>query len=451
MKILSKSIFFLLLVSMLIGCGQTSFVSARRDVQSDIIHKKTDEATTGKFRKIPDIKKYQNTLFTLLNLGTIHFYQQHFDSTIFYLNKAEERIQDQYTRRVSQEAGSILTNEYNVDYKSYPVEHLLVHFYKSLSFSGLHQSESAFIEVRKLQEKLDYFETTPGIYSFNSSDFQSLHYYSALIALQNGDENFARVCFTKGRMNADEHIKSNKSIQKINIRLAGLVPDLQEAYLRIIVQTSDNIHHLKVAYPVIYNSFQTPDLTRRTGDILFPVSAQFETEFEKRQKDLEPKMITRVVTKFLLANGTATLSEEMIEKRKREKQKENAEKKEKGEKVDDKTDGADIFWGVMWAFGNIMKIVNDVTEQADLRQWFLLPDQIIIGTEPNNKITSNTLTVIDNDKMSVSFYPPKIFREFHPDDFQRTINFNAADTDNRNNSPDRKKKRSEDDDDWDWD
>ena len=192
MKILLKSIFFVLLISSLIGCGQTNFVSARRDVQADVIHQKTDDATISKFKKIPDIKKYQNTLFSLLNMGTIHFYQQQFDSTIYYLDKAEERIQDQYTRRVSQEAGSILTNEYNVDYKSYPVEHLLVHFYKSLAFSGLQKTESAFIEVRKLQEKLDFFETSPGIYAFKNSDFQSLNYYSALIALQNGDENFAR-------------------------------------------------------------------------------------------------------------------------------------------------------------------------------------------------------------------------------------------------------------------
>lgn len=426
---------FIFIAYFFTGCGQASFIQGRQQVQEGLITEKKEQLSIEPLLDIPDITDFQNKLFVLLNAGTIYFYSQQFDSCIEYLNLAEEQIQEQYTRRVSQEIGSIFSNDYSVNYMSYPVEHLLVHFYKSLAFLGKNNVEGAWVEVKKLQEKLDYLQDYPGFYKFTADDYKFLNYYCGLVGQKNNDENFARVCYTRAGLDSDQMLESNKNNPKINIQLLGLVPEIYEAYLRVLVQTDKDIHHLKIAYPILFDTYQSPSIGLDSRDWSFSVTDQFTKEFNQREEELEPKMVSRVVTKFLISEGAVLASDMALEQRKKDREKKNEEKRKNGEKEDNSTDNMDTFWTIVGVFGQVMKVVNDVSEKADLRQWFLLPDYIVISTTNNNQKSNNAVIhLIDNNDVLVDYWAPKKVKRFNPNEYQRTINFNSSNENNRNDT-----------------
>jgi len=439
-----KKLLFIPLLILAVGCGQSTFTEIRKDVQSDVLKKEVTTSSIEKFKKIEGYKNYQNKLFNFLNLASLHFYSQNFDSAIYYFNLAENRIEDQYTRRVSQEVGSILTNQYNVDYQSYPVEHLMIHFYKSLAFLQKNDLEGSVIEVRKLQQKLSYLDQFSGFYKIKQTDYPFLNYYSGVIFHLNGDDNGARVSFKLAGYDYDSLKTTLPSSNKMNLHItfSGMIPELNEAFIRLLVNTNDDIYTLKVAYPIYFDAFSNPDLKESsfvTGNQKFDVARKFETEFNAKEKELQPKNFARVATKFILANGTAAVSEKMIEKRKEEKEKEKEEKKKKGEKVDDNsTDGEDIFWGTLWVLGNVMKVVNDVTEKADLRQWFLLPSTVYLSVD-STKPDSTHLTLFQSEKITLDYLLPKRSKVFNEDQYQKTIDFNFDSQENGNDDHNRRR------------
>ncbi len=439
-----RKLLFIPLLIFAVGCGQGTFTEIRKDVQSDVLKKEVNTASVEKFKKIEGYKNFQNKLFNYLNLASLHFYSQQLDSSIYYFNLAESRIEEQYTRRVSQEVGSILTNQYNVDYQSYPVEHLMIHFYKSLAFLQKNDLDGAIVEVRKLQQKLSYLDQFSGFYKIKQTDYPFLNYYSGMVFHLAGDDNAARVSFKLANYDYDslkEKLPSSKQTN-LHITFSGMIPELNEAYIRLLVNTDDDIYTLKVAYPVYFDTFSNPDVKdsgSETGQHKFDVAGKFETEFNAKEKELQPKNFARVAAKFILANGTAAVSEKMMEKRKEEKEKEKEEKKKKGEKVDDNsTNGEDIFWGSLWVLGNVMKVVNDVTEKADLRQWFLLPSTIYLSVD-SSKPDSTHSTLFQSEKLTLDYLLPKRVRVFNEEQYQQTIDFNFDNQDNRNDGGNRRR------------
>lgn len=411
-------------VVLLSGCGQASFVTQRTSIQDDVISRSASTASIQKLDKIPDSKSIQFRLFRQLNRGGLFFFSQKFDSSLIAFDMAEDIIEDQYTRRVSQEVSSVLTNQYSVNYTGYPVEHLFVHFFKSLIFLQQDNIQGAAIEVRKLQLKLDYLESHQDPYKITRADFKLFNEYSAWIAWLNGDENDARVNFRLTGVDFDslKYTLPTKDNAHLKISLNGLISELNEAYYRLIVTTDEDVHTLKVAYPVNFNPFlSTPSnvgpLTGTTRSSGMDVNAEFEKQFEISEKALLPKTFTRVATKFILAEAATQISDKMLEEREEERQK----KKEKGEKVEE-SDGVDAVLIGINIFGNIMKVTNDVTEKADLRQWFTLPSSVTISllSQKPEKTDNPAFPLISTNLITVEFNAPQRLNKFNPNEFERT-------------------------------
>lgn len=418
------NLIFLAAFLLLSGCGQASFVTQRTSIQDDIISKSVSASTLQKLNKIPDSKTIQFRLFRQLNRGGLYFFSQQFDSSLLAFDQAEDIIEDQYTRRVSQEVSSVLTNQYSVNYAGYPVEHLFVHFFKSLIFLQQDNIQGAAIEVRKLQLKLDYLENHQDPYKIKRTDFKLFNEYSAWISWLNGDENDARVNFRLTGVDFDslKYSLPAKDNAHLKVSLNGLVSELNEAYYRLIVTTDEDVHTLKVAYPVNFNPFlSTPSnvgpLTGTTRSAGMDVNAEFEKQFEISEKALLPKTFTRVATKFILAEAATQISDKMLEEREEERQK----KKEKGEKVDE-SDGVDALLIGINIFGNVMKVTNDVTEKADLRQWFTLPSSVTISllSQKPDVTNSPVPSLISTNLVTVEFNVPQRLNKFNPGEFERT-------------------------------
>lgn len=411
-------------VVFLTGCGQASFVAQRTSIQDDIISHSVSASTLQKLNKIPDSKTIQFRLFRQLNRGGLYFFSQQFDSSLLAFDQAEDIIEDQYTRRVSQEVSSVLTNQYSVNYAGYPVEHLFVHFFKSLIFLQKDDIQGAAVEVRKLQLKLDYLENHQNPYKIKRTDFKLFNEFSAWIAWLNGDENDARVNFRLTGVDFDslKYTLPDKGDVHLKVSLNGLISELNEAYYRLIVTTDEDVHTLKVAYPVTFNPFlSTPlnvgPLNSTTRSAGLDVNSEFDKQFEISEKELLPKTFTRVATKFIIAEAATQISDKMLEDREEERQK----KKEKGEKVEE-SDGVDALLIGINIFGNVMKVTNDVTEKADLRQWFTLPSSVTISLfsqKPDATIIP-VYRLISTHLLTVEFNAPQRLNKFNPNEFEKT-------------------------------
>ncbi|MCK6603094.1 MAG: hypothetical protein L6Q77_14860 [Bacteroidetes bacterium] len=404
------------------ACGQAGFVAQRTAVQDDIIAGTASAESGQALNKIPDIRTFQFRLFRQLNQAGLFFFRQEYDSSLARFSQAEATIEDQYTRRVSQEASSLVTNQYSVNYQGYPVEHLLVHFFKSLIYLGRNDVAGAAVEVRKLQQKLDFLEQKGKPYEIKRTDFRLLNEYSAWISWLNGDENDARVNFRLAGADFDS-LKSSlpaKNRAHIVVHLNGLVAELQEAYIRLILTTDSDIHTLKVAFPVVFDPFivqpsvlNLKDQNTRSAGM--DVNGQFTKELEISEKELSGKAMARVATKFVLAEMATNVSEAILDDRERDREKQ----KEKGEKVDEANWVDGVLFGVFVA-GNIMKVTNDVTEKADLRQWFTLPGSITISLRDSQPDSTSLRLLMTSDRVTVYYQPPVRTGRFNESQYQRT-------------------------------
>lgn len=70
------------------------------------------------------------------------------------LERAEQRIRDLYTTRISNVAQQYLLNDNRRPYEGAPHEQLYLNLYKALNYLALEQPDSARVEARRLDEKL---------------------------------------------------------------------------------------------------------------------------------------------------------------------------------------------------------------------------------------------------------------------------------------------------------
>ena len=72
-------------------------------------------------------------------------------------DEAEVLAEELYTRSLSAESASLLTNDTVIPYAGENFESVYLHYYKILNYLALHEPASARIEARKIDEKLSWF------------------------------------------------------------------------------------------------------------------------------------------------------------------------------------------------------------------------------------------------------------------------------------------------------
>lgn len=137
----------------LAGCAttqlrQTSLGKKPLDFPAQIALIKKNEKWYGK----------KNALLKHLDLGALYHYSGVYDTAIIHLNKAVDIYDELYTKSISNEALSFLTNDNFRPYRAKPYEMIMAHSLLASSFLAQSKIDEAMVEARRAQILLDEFD-----------------------------------------------------------------------------------------------------------------------------------------------------------------------------------------------------------------------------------------------------------------------------------------------------
>lgn len=148
------SLFFALLLAQ---CASVITNTKRyKKVESDIsTHNFTSAIKVLKNQR--DEKKYtkKDRLLYYLDLGISHHYAGDWQKSNQALQKADDAIETLYTKSISNLAGSFLLNDNALEYSGEEYENIYTNIFKCINYLELNNFEDAFVEVRKFNEKIE--------------------------------------------------------------------------------------------------------------------------------------------------------------------------------------------------------------------------------------------------------------------------------------------------------
>lgn len=92
----------------------------------------------------------------LLDRGLVLQALGRYDESNEAFARAEELIADLYTRSVSKEALSLLTNDFAVDYRAAGYEHAYIAYYRAWNYLQLGRESDVLVEARAINERLNF-------------------------------------------------------------------------------------------------------------------------------------------------------------------------------------------------------------------------------------------------------------------------------------------------------
>jgi hypothetical protein len=126
-----------------------------------------------------NLNKNRNQLLYYFNKGYILHVVGEYDSSNYYFNQADYMIED-YKVNIGSEIGSLFFNPTITPYRAENFEGLMIHYYKSLNYMYLKKYESALVEARRLNLKLQELDDK---YPDNKNKYQNDPFSHILMGL----------------------------------------------------------------------------------------------------------------------------------------------------------------------------------------------------------------------------------------------------------------------------
>ncbi len=93
-----------------------------------------------------------------LDMGMLHHYKGDYQKSNELLEQAEFAMEELYTKSVSKAAVSMLLNDNALDYSGEDYEDVYTNVFKALNYLHLNDFDAAFVEIRRINLKLDLLE-----------------------------------------------------------------------------------------------------------------------------------------------------------------------------------------------------------------------------------------------------------------------------------------------------
>lgn len=93
-----------------------------------------------------------------LNLGMLQHYAKQYNESNQNLTEAENGIDELYTKSISKGAASLFVNDNVLDYSGEDYENIYVNVFKALNYLELNKFDDAFVEIRRIDDKLSLFK-----------------------------------------------------------------------------------------------------------------------------------------------------------------------------------------------------------------------------------------------------------------------------------------------------
>ena len=277
----------------------------------------------------------------MLDLGLLAHYSDFPESSINYLNRAESLIEENFSKSITQNISSYILNDNVIDYAGEEYEDIYVNLFKCLTFISQENYESAFVEIRRFNNKLKslsvkYQEQISKIKkesqmqddSLNSENYKVqfydsvfARYLSMLLYLYEGDVDSAKIDYnylvsafdTQKKLynfSFPKQIEENFYTQKNNVRLnvvafSGMAPRKKE-------ESVSNVYYgYKIALPVMYkiktevDSIELVAINKDTKTVYQKDFEKIESisniavdTFKQKQSLIYTKSIARSIIKY---------------------------------------------------------------------------------------------------------------------------------------------------------
>jgi hypothetical protein len=111
------------------------------------------------------------------------------------LEEADSLIEEQYTKRLHEEAAAILLNENELPYRGDPYERVMINVIKALNFALLQNLSEALVEARKIDHRLNVLNDSVEKDKYREDPFA--RYLSGVLYEASGDLNNAFIAYRK--------------------------------------------------------------------------------------------------------------------------------------------------------------------------------------------------------------------------------------------------------------
>ena len=321
------------------------------------------------------------------------------------LSRAEQIMDELYTRSISKQTASFLINDNTIPYRGEDFESAMVNLFMALNYVGLGLRDEALVEARKVDNKLNiinsrYSEDKKNVYKEDAF----IRFLMGVLYEADGEDNDAFISYRKAEEIYRTDYQQNYGISPPVLLIENLLSstkamDFVEELTEIQGQYSDVtfmapaekkemaeiylIHYnglgpekvekrwvvplpdgylVKVAYPKFKKRFyQIVRSVTTLKNLTSGVTYEFSTilmenigsiavkNLENRTGRIKAKAIARATTKYLATKAASKMA---------------------------KKEGGALAGLLVQVAGNVASVA---TEQADIRHWRLLPAEIRVG------------------------------------------------------------------------
>lgn len=146
-------------VFLFIGCAS---VSTQKQHLVGIETKLDGHDFAGALQQIQAAKttgyKEKDKILYYLDAGLLSHYNAYWGESNELLTKAERSIEAAYTRSIRGAAASMMLNDNAMEYPGEDYENVYLNVFKAINYLRLDQFDSAFVEVRRINDKLNLLE-----------------------------------------------------------------------------------------------------------------------------------------------------------------------------------------------------------------------------------------------------------------------------------------------------
>jgi hypothetical protein len=321
------------------------------------------------------------------------------------LSRAEQIMDELYTRSISKQTASFLINDNTIPYRGEDFESAMVNLFMALNYVGLGLRDEALVEARKVDNKLNiinshYPENQKNVYKEDAF----IRFLMGVLYEADGQNNDAFISYRKAEEIYTKDYRQNYGVSPPSLLITNLLSsakamdfqeelreiqgqysnvtfmdpaqkkDMAEIYLihynglgpekvekRWVVPLPD-AYIVKVAYPKFQKRYyQIVRGVTTLNNLRSGVSYEFSTflmenigfiaikNLENRTGRIKAKAIARATTKYLATKATSRKA---------------------------KKEGGALAGLLVQVAGNV---ASAATEQADTRHWRLLPAEIRVG------------------------------------------------------------------------
>ena len=379
-----KSLYILPIVfSLLAGCAAYKLDEAQHSLRSSFA-KRNFSGSVELLHSYQDqgIYKKKDQVLYLLEMGTALHFSENYDSSSVCFTRAEEEIDQQFTKSISRGLTSMLLNDNALVYDGEDYEDIYLNAFKSLNFIQSQELDAALVEARRMAYKLSRLEVKYEGVAEAMSSADTLNkvkwkagkssvqnsalsrFLSSVLYAKSGKPDDARIEYEKLREALTEQptaysltgdlyrelniIRDPYGYNVLLVGFAGRAPVKRQHDIRTFSNDLDSYVKFSIPsihlYPSVVRNVQA--VVGDTLQIALPMLEEMDRVAREIYKVKQPIIYGRAFLRAVLKAGAA----EALEK--------------KAEKKNDGNGGLAKIFGILG---------QELTEKADLRGWQTMP------------------------------------------------------------------------------